>query len=57
MSYAIGRRVDYYDMPTIRRIVRDTEAGGYRLSSLVLEVAKSGAFQTALAEPTDATKK
>ncbi|HET9368727.1 MAG TPA: DUF1592 domain-containing protein, partial [Vicinamibacterales bacterium] len=57
MSYAIGRRVDYFDMPTIRRIVRETEPGGYRLSSLVLEVAKSGAFQTALAEPIDATKK
>jgi hypothetical protein len=50
MSYALGRRVEYYDMPTIRKIVRESEPQGYKLSSLILGVAKSPAFQSALAE-------
>jgi hypothetical protein len=50
MAYAIGRRVEYYDMPAIRKIVREAKANEYRLSSLILGVAKSAAFQTAKAE-------
>ena len=45
MSYALGRRVEYYDMPAIRKIVRDAKANDYRLSSLILGVAQSAAFQ------------
>ena len=30
MAYALGRRVQYYDMPHVRAIVRDAEANGYR---------------------------
>jgi Protein of unknown function (DUF1592)/Protein of unknown function (DUF1588)/Protein of unknown function (DUF1585)/Protein of unknown function (DUF1595)/Protein of unknown function (DUF1587) len=50
MSYALGRRVEYYDMPTIRRIVRDAKATDYRMSALVLGVARSAAFRTATAD-------
>jgi Protein of unknown function (DUF1592)/Protein of unknown function (DUF1588)/Protein of unknown function (DUF1595)/Protein of unknown function (DUF1585)/Protein of unknown function (DUF1587) len=50
MSYALGRRVEHYDMPAIRRIVRDAKANDYRLSSLILGVARSAAFRTATAE-------
>ncbi len=55
MAYALGRRVEYYDMPAIRQIVREAEKGGYPMSSLVLGVAKSTAFlmsrtQTATAD-------
>lgn len=50
MSYALGRRVEYYDMPTIRKIVREAEPQGYKLSSLILGVARSAAFQSAMAE-------
>jgi mono/diheme cytochrome c family protein len=53
LSYALGRRVEYYDMPAVRAIVRDAKAQDYRLSSLILGVVKSAAFQTALAESTD----
>lgn len=53
LSYALGRRVEYYDMPAVRAIVRDAKAHDYRLSSLILGVVKSAAFQTALAESTD----
>ncbi len=45
MAYALGRRVEYYDQPTIRAIVRDAEATDYRMSSFILGVVKSEAFQ------------
>ena len=44
MSYALGRPLEYYDQPTVRQIVRDAEAGGYRWSSIILGIAKSPAF-------------
>jgi cytochrome c553 len=53
LSYALGRRVEHYDMPAVRKIVRDARASNYRLSSLILGVVKSAAFRTALAEGTD----
>jgi mono/diheme cytochrome c family protein len=45
MTYALGRGVEYYDMPTIRAIVHDAEKNNYRFSSLVLGVIKSEQFQ------------
>jgi hypothetical protein len=53
LSYALGRRVEHYDMPTVRKIVRDARASDYRLSALILGVVRSAAFKTALAEGTD----
>jgi hypothetical protein len=50
MAYALGRRVEYYDMPTIRKIVRDAAVQNYRMSDLILGVTKSAAFRTARAE-------
>ncbi|HUE84539.1 MAG TPA: DUF1592 domain-containing protein, partial [Vicinamibacterales bacterium] len=57
LSYALGRRVEYYDMPTVRRIVRDAKAGDHRMSSLILGVVRSAAFRTALAEEADKESK
>ena len=45
MAYALGRRVEYYDMPAIRKIVDDTEANDYRMSSFILGVIDSDAFR------------
>ena len=45
LAYAIGRRVEYFDQPEIRAIVREAEANEYRLSSFILGVVKSGPFQ------------
>ena len=45
MAYALGRRVEHYDQPAIREIVRRAEADGYRVSSLVLGVVGSDAFR------------
>jgi len=44
MAYALGRRLEYYDRPTVRRIVRDAAARDYRWSSLVLGIVESPAF-------------
>ena len=45
MAYALGRRLEYYDQPTVRDIVRDAESSGYNMSSFVLGVVKSDAFR------------
>ncbi|MCG8467274.1 MAG: DUF1592 domain-containing protein [Gemmatimonadetes bacterium] len=45
MAYALGRRVEYYDQPTIRRIVAEAETDEYRISSLIMGVISSDAFQ------------
>jgi hypothetical protein len=57
MSYALGRRVEYYDMPTVRKIVREAKEHDYRLSSLILGVARSAAFRTTRADTTDEGRK
>ena len=45
MIYALGRGTEYYDMPLIRQIVRDSARTNYRFSTLVLGVVKSEPFQ------------
>jgi hypothetical protein len=45
LTYAIGRGVEYYDMPVVRRIKREA-APDYRWSSVILGVIKSEPFQT-----------
>jgi cytochrome c5 len=44
LAYALGRRLEYYDRPAVRQIVRDASASGYRWSSLVMGIVKSPAF-------------
>jgi Protein of unknown function (DUF1585) len=50
LTYALGRGLEYYDAPVVRRIVREAAPGGYTLSSLVLGVAKSMPFQMSRSE-------
>jgi len=45
MAYAIGRRVEYFDQPTVRAITRMAEANDYRMSSFILGVVQSDAFR------------
>ncbi len=49
MAYALGRRVEYYDMPTIREITRDAAENDYRVSSFIMGVVRSPAFRMARA--------
>jgi hypothetical protein len=45
MAYALGRRVEYYDGPTIRHIVNDASKAGYKVGDIVLGVVSSDAFR------------
>ena len=44
LAYALGRRLEYYDRPAVRQIVRDAAASDYRWSSLVMGIVRSPAF-------------
>ena len=50
LAYGLGRRVEYYDMPTVRAIARDAETKGNRMSAFILGVVNSPAFYMAKAE-------
>jgi hypothetical protein len=45
MTYALGRPLEYYDMPAVRAIVRDASARDYRLSAFIGGVVRSQAFR------------
>jgi hypothetical protein len=45
LAYALGRRLEYYDKPAVRKIVRDAAAQDYRWSALVVGIVQSPAFR------------
>jgi hypothetical protein len=45
LMYGIGRNVQYFDAPAVRKIVHDAAADDYKFSSLVLGVTRSAPFQ------------
>ena len=45
MTYALGRGVEYYDKPAIRKIVREAAANDYRWSSVIMGIVRSTPFQ------------
>jgi hypothetical protein len=45
LTYALGRGVEYYDQPAIRKILREAAGSDYRWSSLVLGIVRSTPFQ------------
>ena len=45
LTYALGRGVEYYDMPAVRKISRDMAGKDYRWSSLILGIVNSTPFQ------------
>ena len=60
LTYALGRSLDYRDMPTVRRIVRQAAADDYHFKSIVMGVVSSDAFRKREAggtpEPAPTTK-
>jgi hypothetical protein len=50
MSFAIGRRIEYFDQPSIRAIAKKAAQNGNRFSSFVLGIVTSPAFQMSTAE-------
>ncbi|HEX5229437.1 MAG TPA: DUF1592 domain-containing protein, partial [Bryobacteraceae bacterium] len=51
MTYALGRGVEYQDMPQVRSIVRESAASNYNFSSIVLGIVNSPSFQMNLKAP------
>jgi mono/diheme cytochrome c family protein len=51
LTYALGRGLEYYDMPVVRQIARDSASQQYRFSSIVLGIVKSTPFQRKLKSP------
>ena len=51
LAYALGRRLEYYDHPAVRQIVRDAAAHDYRWSSLILGIVESPTFLTVAPPP------
>jgi cytochrome c551/c552 len=45
LTYAMGRTRDYYDMPTVRQIVRDTRASDYKFSAIVQAIVNTDQFK------------
>ncbi|RPH53545.1 MAG: DUF1592 domain-containing protein, partial [Acidobacteria bacterium] len=45
LTYALGRGLEYYDMPAVRNIVRDGRSRDFRFSSIVLGIVRSTPFQ------------
>ncbi|MDA1276536.1 MAG: DUF1588 domain-containing protein, partial [Verrucomicrobia bacterium] len=45
MTYALGRGIESYDAPAIRRIVRDAQAADFRFSTIIVGIANSTPFK------------
>jgi hypothetical protein len=55
MTYGLGRRVEFYDMPAIRAIVSEAARNDHRISAFILGVVKSASFQMTKGESTTRT--
>src|SRR5207244_5402169 len=51
MMYALGRELEYYDMPQVRAIVRAAKGQDYKFSALVAGIVQSDAFRMQAAPP------
>jgi uncharacterized protein DUF1592/uncharacterized protein DUF1588/uncharacterized protein DUF1585/uncharacterized protein DUF1587/uncharacterized protein DUF1595 len=45
LTYALGRGLEYYDMPAVRRILKDAAPGGYKMQTIILGIVESYPFQ------------
>jgi hypothetical protein len=45
LTYALGRGLEYYDAPAVRRVVREAEADDYRFASIIRGIVESVPFQ------------
>ncbi len=54
--YALGRGIEYYDMPQIRKIVKDAKRDNFRFSSIVTGIVASPEFQLSVVETPESGK-
>jgi hypothetical protein len=45
LAYAVGRGIEYYDLPAVRKIARDAAAGDYRWSAIISGIVNSTPFR------------
>jgi hypothetical protein len=50
LAYSIGRGIEYYDLPAIRKIARNSAPADYRWSSLILGIVRSNPFSMGIAK-------
>jgi hypothetical protein len=50
LTFALGRGVEYYDAPAVRKMVREAKDDNYRFSSIILGITQSVPFQMRKAE-------
>lgn len=55
MTYALGRPVEYFDLPAVRAIVADAARDDYRMSAFILGIVKSRAFRMSGPAPVEST--
>jgi hypothetical protein len=48
--YALGRSLDAHDMPSVRKVVRDSQATRYKFSSIVMGIVNAPAFRSSIVE-------
>ena len=56
LTYALGRGLEYYDAPVVRKITRDAAPGNYRWSALILGIVKSVPFEMRMTKQQDSPK-
>ncbi len=50
MTYALGRGVEYFDMPSVRKIMKDAKRDNFKFSSIVMGIVSAPAFQSSMVE-------
>jgi hypothetical protein len=48
LAYSVGRGIEYYDLPAVRQIARESAPADYRWSSLILGIVRSRPFSMGL---------
>jgi len=56
LTYALGRRLEPFDMPTVRSIVREARTEDHRISEYILGVVRSPAFRMSVIRATDVSE-
>ena len=56
LAFSLGRALEYYDRPAVRKIVRASAPGGYKWSSIILGVVNSTPFRMKASEAEPATQ-
>ena len=56
LAFSLGRALEYYDRPAVRKIVRDAAPSGYKWSSIILGVVNSTPFRMKASEAEPATQ-